>query len=77
MTQRTLAGRGILLVASDGLWNYAPDDESMAKLVGDVGSEPPLALARRLVQFALDAGGADNIAVVAGYHLIPEAQEST
>ncbi len=54
---------GVLLVCTDGLWNYFPDLEELARLVFS-GAAPPLEVARRLVQAALDAGGHDNITVI-------------
>ena len=52
---------GLLLVCSDGLWNYAPAPEDLAALVGQVPEGDALALCRRLVDFALAEGGRDNI----------------
>jgi serine/threonine protein phosphatase PrpC len=56
---------GRLLVCSDGLWNYAPTPEELAQLVDALPSEAtPLELARALTDFALAAGGHDNITVL-------------
>jgi serine/threonine protein phosphatase PrpC len=55
---------GRLLLCSDGLWNYTLEESHLAVLVKEGGAEDLLALARRLVQFANDAGGADNITAV-------------
>ena len=56
-------GPGRLLLVSDGLWNYTIEP---ATLVAAIGDEPlgRLELARRLVSFANEAGGSDNITVV-------------
>jgi serine/threonine protein phosphatase PrpC len=58
-------GPGRLLLVSDGLWNYTLEP---AHLVAAMGEQPPpgepVELARRLVTFANDAGGSDNITVV-------------
>ena len=56
-------GPGQLLLVSDGLWNYTLEP---AHLVAAIGERPPerIDLARRLVTFANDAGGSDNITVV-------------
>ena len=56
-------GPGRLLLVSDGLWNYTLEP---AQLVAVIGEEPTerIDLARRLVTFANDAGGSDNITVV-------------
>ena len=60
---------GWLLLCSDGLWNYCSDAESLRQLVArtSAGLAPhgrhPLTLAQRLVDFANDQGGVDNITV--------------
>ncbi|HVM08721.1 MAG TPA: protein phosphatase 2C domain-containing protein [Acidimicrobiales bacterium] len=55
-------GAGRVVLCSDGLWNYTLEP---AQLVAAAGGEPDLlTMARRLVDFANDAGGADNITVV-------------
>lgn len=61
-------GPGVVLVCTDGLWNYLPDAGQLAAAVPDAGTTP-LAAARDLVRVALQAGGHDNITVV----LIPAA----
>jgi serine/threonine protein phosphatase PrpC len=66
VTTVELPGPGLILLASDGLWNYAPDPDDLARLVGRPGAESALDLARRLVSFAEGAGGADNITVAVG-----------
>jgi serine/threonine protein phosphatase PrpC len=53
-------GPGSLLLCTDGLWRYLPSADSLrGRLTGD-----PLADARSLVRYALDAGGHDNITVM-------------
>ncbi|MBK7747527.1 MAG: protein phosphatase 2C domain-containing protein [Candidatus Obscuribacter sp.] len=60
-----LTEKGTLLVVSDGFWNYADSEGAVLKLVNDQPAQlDPLSLARRLVQFAYDKGGKDNITVV-------------
>ena len=55
---------GMLLVCSDGLWNYAPSDADIYDLAfGGGDDEPSLARAERLVAFANEQGGHDNITV--------------
>ena len=66
LTHLQLPGPGLVLLATDGLWNYAPDPQDIALLVGPVGSESTLSLARRLASFAEASGGADNITVAVG-----------
>jgi serine/threonine protein phosphatase PrpC len=66
---RTLARRletpGWLLLCSDGLWNYCSEAAALAELVTDTGqrASTPRELAEGLVQWAVEAGGADNISV--------------
>lgn len=53
-----------LLLCSDGLWNYIPDDARLAALVQDHPSlEGTLPLTRSLVDYANRQGGRDNITV--------------
>ena len=49
-----------LLICSDGLWNYLPDADDIARFCA--GAEPAAA-ARALTDHALQAGGQDNITV--------------
>jgi PPM family protein phosphatase len=56
----TPAGPGWLLMCSDGLWNYLPDAADIAQLCTGLDTA---AAARALVEYALDAGGQDNITV--------------
>jgi serine/threonine protein phosphatase PrpC len=57
----TPAGPGRVIVCSDGLYRYAPDAAALAALTP---SGDPIEVARKLVQFALDAGGQDNVTVI-------------
>ncbi len=57
-------GPGVLLVCSDGLWNYQPDAAGLAARALPDALISPLAAARTLVEFALKAGGHDNVTVV-------------
>jgi PPM family protein phosphatase len=66
VTSAELPGPGLVVLASDGLWNYAPEPGDLAQLIGPVGAESPLDLARRLAAFAEASGGADNITVAVG-----------
>ncbi len=68
LTSVDLPGPGLVVLATDGLWNYAPEAEDLAQLIGPLGTEPTLDLARRLAAFAEAAGGADNITVAVGPH---------
>ncbi|MFJ7126513.1 PP2C family serine/threonine-protein phosphatase [Streptomyces sp. NPDC098101] len=54
---------GVVVVCTDGLWNYAEGPEDMARVVPPDAAERPLHGARVLVGHALDGGGHDNITV--------------
>jgi serine/threonine protein phosphatase PrpC len=56
-------GDGVVVVCSDGLWNYAESADAIGALVAASGDRGPVGIARHLVQFALEAGGADNVTV--------------
>jgi serine/threonine protein phosphatase PrpC len=57
-------GHGVVLVCSDGLWNYEPAAEKLARLALPTALTDPLGAAASLIRFALDAGGGDNVTVV-------------
>jgi len=57
-------GPGVLLLCSDGLWNYQAEASGLAGLALPRALADPLGAARALVQFALDAGGSDNVTAV-------------
>jgi serine/threonine protein phosphatase PrpC len=63
VTEFSPPGRGVLMLCSDGLWNYAPDAGTLAGLAMPGALADPRAAAADLVRFALDAGGMDNITV--------------
>jgi serine/threonine protein phosphatase PrpC len=54
---------GVLVVCTDGLWNYAEAAEEMAEVVPLDAAERPLHSAQVLVGHALDGGGHDNVTV--------------
>ncbi|MEV4557467.1 PP2C family serine/threonine-protein phosphatase [Kitasatospora sp. NPDC049285] len=54
---------GVLLICTDGLWNYAEAATDLAGRVRADARTAPLAAAQALVQFAVGAGGHDNITV--------------
>jgi serine/threonine protein phosphatase PrpC len=64
--QFRIPGPGILLLCTDGLWNYAASPEAMARLVqeADGAGEDALAVARKLIEFAITQGGQDNITAI-------------
>jgi serine/threonine protein phosphatase PrpC len=56
---------GRLVLCTDGLWNYAPGADELARLVGALpDGAAPAAVARALADTANDRGGHDNITVV-------------
>ncbi|GGW37047.1 hypothetical protein GCM10010503_11250 [Streptomyces lucensis JCM 4490] len=54
---------GVVVVCTDGLWNYAETAEEMSEIVPPDATERPLHSARVLVGHALDGGGHDNVTV--------------
>lgn len=54
------SGPGVLLLCTDGLWNYLPEAGSLAQVTT---GKPPMVAARDLVDYALARGGSDNITV--------------
>jgi serine/threonine protein phosphatase PrpC len=57
-------GPGVLMLCSDGLWNYQPDAGKLAELALPAALTDPLAAAQALVTFAIEAGGRDNITAI-------------
>jgi PPM family protein phosphatase len=56
--------RGRLVLCTDGLWNYAPSADELARLLGALPEgAAPAAVARALTDTANDRGGHDNITV--------------
>jgi serine/threonine protein phosphatase PrpC len=56
--------QGVVMLCSDGLWNYQPAATELAAMALPAALTDPLAAAAALVKFAVDAGGADNITTV-------------
>ncbi|MBY8882935.1 PP2C family serine/threonine-protein phosphatase [Actinacidiphila acidipaludis] len=54
---------GVIVVCTDGLWNYAESATDMADAVPADARSRPLASARALLGLALDGGGHDNVTV--------------
>lgn len=55
---------GRLVLCTDGLWNYAADADALGELIdGLPPSASPAAVARALVDTALQRGGRDNVTV--------------
>jgi serine/threonine protein phosphatase PrpC len=64
VTQVRVTDPGVLLVCSDGLWNYQPEAAGIAALISlPAALADPLQAAVSLVKFAVEAGGMDNITV--------------
>lgn len=58
-------GPGVLLLCTDGLWNYLPDPAGLTGVaLPAVAEGGPIGAAEALTALALDAGGRDNITVV-------------
>jgi PPM family protein phosphatase len=65
ITTFTPTEAGVLLLCTDGLWNYEPDEAELAAVVlPALARGGPRAAAVALTTLALDAGGRDNITVV-------------
>jgi serine/threonine protein phosphatase PrpC len=62
--QFTPTGPGVLLLCSDGLWNYRPEAAELAAMAMPAALARPADAAAELAKFALDSGGLDNITVV-------------
>ena len=56
-------GPGVIVVCTDGLWNYLDNVDALAAALPAQALEAPLDAARRLVEIALNCGGRDNITV--------------
>jgi serine/threonine protein phosphatase PrpC len=54
---------GVLVLCTDGLWNYFEDPDRLQRILDGSGSSA-IEMARRLVDAALEAGGRDNVTVV-------------
>ena len=57
-------GPGVVLVCSDGLWNYLPEADELAEAALPKAVDAPFAVAGELTALAIDRGGHDNITVV-------------
>ncbi|MCT2590500.1 serine/threonine-protein phosphatase [Streptomyces sp. N2-109] len=68
---------GVVVVCTDGLWNYAESAEEMAAAVPHDARLRPLHSAQHLVGYALDAGGHDNVTVaIVPFPMLPEGAGS-
>ena len=55
---------GLLVLCTDGLWNYFEDPRQLGAVIPDWATSLPVAIAERLTDAALAAGGHDNVTVV-------------
>lgn len=70
-------GPGVVLVCSDGLWNYVEKAADLAAIALPGALAEPFDAAARLVKKALDSGGHDNItAVLVPYPVQAHAEPS-
>lgn len=66
---REITGPGLVLVCSDGLWNYAPKPADISAVIRAAGDETNAAeVARLLINYALARGGQDNVSVALYAH---------
>lgn len=56
-------GPGVVLVCTDGLWNYLDEADALAARILPAALQDPAGAAAELADFALAAGGGDNITV--------------
>lgn len=59
----TIPGSGYLVLCSDGLWNYTPEVDQLAKLILQKPNADAITLSHHLLDYALQCGGRDNITV--------------
>lgn len=74
IVQTELHSEGLLLLCSDGLWNYAASAENMAALLS-AATKPgasALSMSRELVEYAISRGGHDNITALVLRHPVSE-----
>ncbi|MFF1376011.1 PP2C family protein-serine/threonine phosphatase [Streptomyces sp. NPDC058308] len=68
---------GVVVVCTDGLWNYAEAVDEMADAVPADAADRPLHSAQVLVGHALDGGGHDNVTVaVVPFPFVPQGAGS-
>ncbi|MBT3153494.1 protein phosphatase 2C domain-containing protein [Streptomyces sp. CHD11] len=68
---------GVIVVCTDGLWNYAESADELAEIVPADAAARPLHSARVLVGHALDGGGHDNVTVaLVPFPVVPQGAGS-
>ncbi|WP_405820040.1 protein phosphatase 2C domain-containing protein [Streptomyces sp. NBC_00838] len=63
---------GVVVVCTDGLWNYAESPQDMARVLPPDAAGRPLHSAQVLVGHALDGGGHDNVTVALLPFAVPQ-----
>ncbi|MFE3494222.1 protein phosphatase 2C domain-containing protein [Streptomyces sp. NPDC059175] len=63
---------GVVVVCTDGLWNYAESAQEMAQVLPPDAADRPLHAAQVLVGHALDGGGHDNVTVAVLPFAVPK-----
>ena len=63
ITSLDVSEPGLLVLCSDGLWNYFEAPERLARHAFGAADRTPIGIARHLVRTALRAGGNDNVTV--------------
>ena len=77
VAQFTPPGPGVLMLCSDGLWNYDPDAGKLAVIALPGALTEPGVAAATLVRYAVEAGGLDNITVAMTPYPISTETEPT
>lgn len=79
LATRPAAPGDLVLANSDGLWNYAPTDESLGAMANDLLPPPPATdalpgaeAAERLTAWAVAEGGVDNVTVALAPVPVPD-----
>ncbi|MEV0410940.1 protein phosphatase 2C domain-containing protein [Streptomyces sp. NPDC050448] len=67
---------GVVVVCTDGLWNYAESAQDMAQVLPSDAAARPLHSAQVLVGHALDGGGHDNVTVAVVPFAAPPGPEA-
>jgi PPM family protein phosphatase len=61
---RDLTGPGVVLLCSDGLWNYTPAPDDLSRVLRALPDDRnAVSVARLFVNYALARGGQDNVSV--------------
>lgn len=64
---------GVVVICTDGLWNYAESADEMARVLPADAARNPLHSAQVLVGHALDGGGHDNVTVAVLPFPVPQS----